>query len=56
MEDINLADSIDDDPVIQEVRRMKAEVMEEFNYDSGKLFAHLMAIQAEKMARGVIYA
>jgi hypothetical protein len=56
MESLDLMDSIDDDPVIQEVRRIKAEIMEEFDYDLKKLGAHLEAIQEEKMARGFKYA
>jgi hypothetical protein len=55
-EDIYSMDSIDNDPVIQEVRRIKAEIMEEFGYDLRKLGAHLRAMQSEEMARGVIYA
>lgn len=44
-----------EDPIVAEVRRIREQILAEFDYDIDAYAAHIIAIQEEEKKRGVKY-
>jgi hypothetical protein len=44
-----------EDPIVAEVRKVREEILAEFNYDLQAYGEHLQRLEAENRARGIKY-